>query len=83
MVVKQEALSDYNVYAQEFLKRTVWSDNCRAWYKSGKAEGSVTGVYQGSTLHYKGKQKSTVAINTYLTDTNQTSLRMQDSNTST
>lgn len=62
MVIKPDALSDYNVYAQEFLKRTVWSDNCRAWYKSGKESGNVTGVYQGSTLHYKGKQNPEIFV---------------------
>lgn len=53
IVVRKDSISDYNVYAQEFLKRTVWSDHCRAWYKSGKEEGNVTGVYAGSTLHFK------------------------------
>ncbi|GAB1214936.1 hypothetical protein ATERTT37_004117 [Aspergillus terreus] len=51
--VKREAMDDYNVYAQEFLKRTVWSDGCRSWYKNGKASGQVTGVYPGSILHFK------------------------------
>ncbi|KAJ5833968.1 hypothetical protein N7474_002279 [Penicillium riverlandense] len=51
--VKREAVDDYNVYAQEFLKRMVWSDGCRSWYKNGKRSGHVTGVYPGSILHYK------------------------------
>ncbi|KAJ5618773.1 hypothetical protein N7510_002757 [Penicillium lagena] len=51
--VKREAVDDYNVYAQEFLKRMVWSDGCRSWYKNGKGSGHVTGVYPGSILHYK------------------------------
>lgn len=66
MVVKEDVLSDYNVYAQEFLKRTVWSENCRAWYKSGKAEGNVTGVYQGSTLHYKGSLSVLQGLSLYM-----------------
>ncbi|KAJ5851175.1 hypothetical protein N7455_011031 [Penicillium solitum] len=51
--VKREAMEDYNVYCQEFLKRTVWSDECRSWYKNGKSSGHVTGVYPGSVLHFK------------------------------
>ncbi|KAK4864375.1 hypothetical protein LT330_009902 [Penicillium expansum] len=51
--VKKEAMEDYNVYCQEFLKRMVWSDECRSWYKNGKSKGHVTGVYPGSVLHYK------------------------------
>ncbi|KAJ6185558.1 hypothetical protein N7519_006859 [Penicillium mononematosum] len=34
--VKKEAMEDYNVYCQEFLKRMVWSDECPSWYKNGK-----------------------------------------------
>ncbi|KAJ6132066.1 hypothetical protein N7471_007281 [Penicillium samsonianum] len=51
--VKKEAMEDYNVYCQEFLKRMVWSDECRSWYKNGKSSGHVTGVYPGSVLHFK------------------------------
>lgn len=46
-------MDDYNVYAQEFLKRMVWSDSCKSWYKNGKRSGHVTGVYPGSILHFK------------------------------
>ncbi|CAG8086286.1 unnamed protein product, partial [Penicillium nalgiovense] len=51
--VKKEAMDDYNVYCQEFLKRMVWSDECQSWYKNGKSSGHVTGVYPGSVLHFK------------------------------
>ncbi|CAI7594025.1 unnamed protein product [Penicillium manginii] len=51
--VKRKSMDDYNVYAQEFLKRMVWSDGCRSWYKNGKASGQITAVYPGSTLHFK------------------------------
>lgn len=50
MVVDPAAASDYNVYAQEFLKRMVWSGGCRSWYKT---DGKVTAMYAGSVLHYK------------------------------
>jgi hypothetical protein len=46
-------VDDYNVYSQEFLKRTVWTSGCRSWYKNGKVDGKVTAMYAGSVLHYK------------------------------
>lgn len=51
--VSRAACDDYNVYTQEFLKRTVWTSGCRSWYKNGKVEGRVTAMYAGSILHYK------------------------------
>ncbi|OCT52651.1 putative sterigmatocystin biosynthesis monooxygenase stcW [Cladophialophora carrionii] len=50
---KPEAVADFNEYSQEFLKNTVWADNCRSWYKNGKESGAVTGTYAGSILHFK------------------------------
>ncbi|PGH16788.1 hypothetical protein AJ80_05103 [Polytolypa hystricis UAMH7299] len=51
--VDSGATDDYNVYSQEFLKRTVWTSGCRSWYKNGKKEGRVTAMYAGSVMHYK------------------------------
>jgi hypothetical protein len=51
--VKREAMDDYNVYCQEFLKRMVWADNCKSWYKNGRRTGHVTGLYPGTLLHFK------------------------------
>ena len=50
---KASSVADFNEYSQEFLKRTVWADNCRSWYKNGKKNGAVTGTYAGSILHFK------------------------------
>ncbi|TVY47159.1 putative sterigmatocystin biosynthesis monooxygenase, partial [Lachnellula occidentalis] len=50
---KPGSVADYNTYSQEFLKRTVWADNCPSWYKNGKKTGIVTGTYGGSILHFK------------------------------
>ncbi|KAF2136375.1 uncharacterized protein K452DRAFT_259191, partial [Aplosporella prunicola CBS 121167] len=47
------SVADFNVYAQEFLKRTVWANDCVSWYKNGKAAGWVTGPYAGTILHFK------------------------------
>jgi hypothetical protein len=50
---KQEAVDDFNVYTQEFLRRTVYSSHCRSWYKNNKIDGPVTGMWAGSPMHYK------------------------------
>ena len=31
IAVKDEVIDDFNVYAQEFLKGTVWASGCRSW----------------------------------------------------
>lgn len=50
---KAQSVADYNIYQQENLKRTVWADKCRSWYKNGKDSGAVTGPYGGTILHFK------------------------------
>ncbi|KAG5789094.1 hypothetical protein H9Q69_011843 [Fusarium xylarioides] len=51
--VRQDALHDFNVYAQELMNKTVWTGDCRSWFKKGKANGRVTAMYPGSVIHYK------------------------------
>ncbi|KAJ4028982.1 hypothetical protein NW761_014821 [Fusarium oxysporum] len=51
--VRQDALDEFNVYAQELIKRTVWTGNCRSWFKRGNSDGRVTAMYPGSVIHYK------------------------------
>lgn len=46
-------MEDFNEYTQEFLKRTVWSGECRTLYKNGRTFGRVTGVYAGSMSHFQ------------------------------
>lgn len=54
ITIKKEALDDFNTYSQEFLKGTVWSDDCRAGlYKNGRRTGRVNGLYAGSMMHFK------------------------------
>ncbi|EAS33138.3 flavin-binding monooxygenase [Coccidioides immitis RS] len=54
VVVKDSVVRDYNRYAQENLKRMVWSKGCHAWYKSAKGDNRVvTAMYPGSVMHYK------------------------------
>lgn len=49
---KTEAVSDFIEYKNQFMQNTVWADACRSWYKSNQAEGPVTALWPGSTLHY-------------------------------
>ncbi|KAF4996087.1 hypothetical protein FDECE_12583 [Fusarium decemcellulare] len=53
IAVRKEAVDDFNDYSQEFLKRTVWSGECRTLYKNGRSVGRVTGVYAGSMTHFQ------------------------------
>ncbi|KAF4331907.1 monooxygenase [Fusarium beomiforme] len=53
ILVRQDALNDYNVYVQELLKTTVWTGDCRSWFKNGKVDGRVTAMYPGSVIHFK------------------------------
>lgn len=46
------AVKDFIEFKNKFMKNTVWADACRSWYKSNKADGPVTALWPGSTLHY-------------------------------
>nr|POE63579.1 putative sterigmatocystin biosynthesis monooxygenase stcw [Quercus suber] len=42
----------FNAHVQEWIKHTVWKDDCRSWYKDN-ATGRVNAVWPGSSLHYQ------------------------------
>ncbi|KAM3423103.1 hypothetical protein BST61_g561 [Cercospora zeina] len=42
ITIKPDVLREFNDYSQEFLKKTVWSSECRSWYKNHKSEGRVS-----------------------------------------
>ncbi|KAF2239816.1 FAD/NAD(P)-binding domain-containing protein [Viridothelium virens] len=50
--VRRSVTYQLNIRHQQFLQRMVFSDNCRSWYKGGRAEGKVIGIWPGSSLHY-------------------------------
>ncbi|VDB82952.1 unnamed protein product [Peniophora sp. CBMAI 1063] len=50
MEVKVQALRDFNTYAQEYFKKTVYHEKCSTWYRNS-ASGVVTGPWPGSCLH--------------------------------
>lgn len=49
---RSEAVTDFIEYKNQFMRGTVWADSCRSWYKSNQADGPVTALWPGSTLHY-------------------------------
>ncbi|KAE8334229.1 hypothetical protein BDV24DRAFT_173606 [Aspergillus arachidicola] len=55
VVVKDSVVRDYNKFAQETLKRCVWSKGCHTWYSKRKEgpDNIVTAMYPGSILHFK------------------------------
>ncbi|KAI5920293.1 flavin-binding monooxygenase [Camillea tinctor] len=50
MSVKPERVRDWREYCREYFKKTVYSDTCHSWYKSGP-DDTVTGLWPGSTMH--------------------------------
>ncbi|CAG8017036.1 unnamed protein product [Penicillium salamii] len=50
--VRKESVDDYNVWSQEYLKRTAFSGDCSSWYKNGKSKGFVN-AYAGTTSHFR------------------------------
>ncbi|KAK7686490.1 hypothetical protein QCA50_010087 [Cerrena zonata] len=51
VVVKREAVEDYDEYIEHYFPTSVYSERCRSWYKMGKEEGRVVGLWPGSCLH--------------------------------
>jgi len=49
--VKQEAVDDFDEYVDSYFRRTVYSQNCRSWYKMGSKDGRVAALWPGSCLH--------------------------------
>ena len=50
-VPKQDVTDEFNEHAQEYLSHTVWSDDCRSWYKDNDT-GRVNAIWPGNSLHY-------------------------------
>jgi hypothetical protein len=49
---KQQAVDDFCEFTHQWMKKTVWDEECRSWYKGGSGMGRVTALWPGSTLHY-------------------------------
>lgn len=47
-----QRVKNYSDYCQEYFKNTVYTDNCKSWYRSQGGEGDrIIGLWPGSTLH--------------------------------
>ena len=51
-VPRQEITDQFNEHVQEWVKHTVWKDDCRSWYKNNET-GRVNAVWPGSSMHYQ------------------------------
>jgi len=56
--VKSDAVEEFNNWKDEFMKDTIWTEECRSWYKAGSADGKILALWPGSTLHYLEAVKS-------------------------
>ncbi|KAK3113063.1 hypothetical protein LTR53_010020 [Teratosphaeriaceae sp. CCFEE 6253] len=50
-VPDQRKTDSFNDHVQEWIKHTVWRDDCRSWYRNNET-GRVNAVWPGSSLHY-------------------------------
>jgi len=48
---KQDVTDAFNEHCQEWVRHTVWVEECRSWYKNNET-GRVNAVWPGSSLHY-------------------------------
>lgn len=48
---RQDITDAFNAHAQEWVKHTVWKEECRSWYKNNDT-GRVNAIWPGSSLHY-------------------------------
>ncbi|EME38864.1 flavin-binding monooxygenase-like protein [Dothistroma septosporum NZE10] len=51
-VPRQDITDSFNDHVQEWIKHTVWKDDCRSWYKNNET-GRVNAIWPGSSLHYQ------------------------------
>jgi cation diffusion facilitator CzcD-associated flavoprotein CzcO len=51
MAPSPAAVHDFTQYVDAYFPRTVFGQKCKSWYKNGKEEGRVVGLWPGSCLH--------------------------------
>lgn len=52
LVPRQDITDAYNRHVQEWVKHTVWKEECRSWYKNNDT-GRVNAIWPGSSMHYQ------------------------------
>lgn len=48
---RQDVTDEFNEHCQEWVRHTVWTEDCRSWYRNNET-GRVNAVWPGSSLHY-------------------------------
>lgn len=51
MSPRHEAVETFVRYCDEYFQTTVFSLDCRSWYKGGTSDGRVSALWPGSSLH--------------------------------
>ncbi|KAL6234087.1 hypothetical protein BDW75DRAFT_251673 [Aspergillus navahoensis] len=51
MNARCDAVKKFRAYCEQYFETTVFSMNCRSWYKGGSESGRVTALWPGSSLH--------------------------------
>ncbi|KAL3460586.1 hypothetical protein BJX64DRAFT_262573 [Aspergillus heterothallicus] len=51
MQVRKEAVERFRRHCDQYFSRTVFSLECRSWYKGGSLNGRITALWPGSSLH--------------------------------
>jgi hypothetical protein len=49
---REDAIADFLAHTDNFMKKTIWVQECRSWYKIGSATARVSALWPGSSLHY-------------------------------
>jgi hypothetical protein len=50
--VKPGPVDAFVKWKDDFMSRTIWTEECRSWYKAGSVHGKVAALWPGPTLHY-------------------------------
>jgi hypothetical protein len=59
---KQESIDDFEQYADEYFKTTVFSGLCRSWYKNGTYDGYVTSARRARVRFTLAQKTDTLAF---------------------
>ncbi|KAL1896069.1 hypothetical protein Sste5346_004808 [Sporothrix stenoceras] len=51
MVPSAKAALEFEAWAVEFFKTTVYTESCRSWYNAGNPGGYISGLWPGSMAH--------------------------------
>ncbi|KAJ6027895.1 uncharacterized protein N7446_003505 [Penicillium canescens] len=51
--VTKEAVDEFLAFKDEYMKHTVWREDCRSWYKGNSVDGKIVALWPGSTLHFR------------------------------